>query len=68
MSESARPGRDSRVRDYGSRKIVQTSGNGSRGVNLPKQLEETGFPTDLGDEVRIVLEDENRVVLEAPEA
>jgi hypothetical protein len=66
MSQSARGTSEERIRDYGTRRIQAMNGDGTRGVSLPRQLEETSFPTDLGDEVRIT-RDGNRVILEPVE-
>jgi hypothetical protein len=64
MSSGVRHGQLKPIRDLGTRSIQTLNGNDTRGVSQPTQLRNTDFPTDVGEEVRVLYDpNENEVTL-----
>lgn len=54
MSQAPRGTRDKTIRDFGTRKIIETNDHGTRATSHPKQLRKTDFPTDPGEELQVL--------------
>lgn len=66
MSSGARHEHIKPIRDLGTRRIQTLNGNDTRGVSQPTQLRDTEFPTDLGEEVRVLYDPNENVVTLRP--